>query len=261
MKQQIGRLLSTLLLATFSLGITAGVIQGTIIDKQTKEPLTGATVQIAGTTTGTVADVEGNYTLTLSNGTYTIEVKYIGYKTLRMNEVKVKANATLNFELEVDAQTLDAVTVVARKNLEGEKALLQERQKATLAIENMGAKEMTLKGISNVQDGVKKITGISIASAGQLIVRGLGDRYSTTTLNGLPIASPNPDNKLIPLDLFPASTVKNITVSKVYAAGAFADYSGAHIDISTKENTGSDFFLHRLQRGRTLQHCRKRFLL
>ena len=159
-----------------------------------------------------------------------------------MNEVKVKANATLNFELEVDAQTLDAVTVVARKNLEGEKALLQERQKATLAIENMGAKEMTLKGISNVQDGVKKITGISIASAGQLIVRGLGDRYSTTTLNGLPIASPNPDNKLIPLDLFPASTVKNITVSKVYAAGAFADYSGAHIDISTKENTGSDFF-------------------
>ena len=75
-----------------------------------------------------------------------------------------------------------------------------------------------------------------------LIVRGLGDRYSTTTLNGLPIASPNPDNKLIPLDLFPASTVKNITVSKVYAAGAFADYSGAHIDISTKENTGSDFF-------------------
>ena len=86
MKQQIGRLLSTLLLATFSLGITAGVIQGTIIDKQTKEPLTGATVQIAGTTTGTVADVDGNYTLTLSNGTYTIEVKYIGYKTLRMND-------------------------------------------------------------------------------------------------------------------------------------------------------------------------------
>ena len=62
------------------------------------------------------------------------------------------------------------------------------------------------------------------------------------TQKGLPNGSPNPDNKLIPLDLFPASTVKNITVSKVYAAGAFADYSGAHIDISTKENTGSDFF-------------------
>ena len=144
MKQRIGRLLSTLLLTTFSLGITAGVIKGTIIDKQTKEPLTGATVQVTGSATGAVADLNGNYTLTLNNGTYTLEVKYIGYKTFRMNEVKIKTDATLNFELEVDAQTLDAVTVVARKNLEGEKALLQERQKATLAIENMGAKEMNL---------------------------------------------------------------------------------------------------------------------
>ena len=117
-----------------------------------------------------------------------------------------------------------------------------ERRKATLAIENLGSKEMSLKGIGNVEEGVKKITGISVADAGQLIVRGLGDRYSTTTLNGLPIASPNPDNKLIPLDLFPSSTVQNITVSKVYNAEAFADYSGAHIDINTKENITEDFF-------------------
>ena len=67
-----------------------------------------------------------------------------------------------------------------------------------------------------MDDGVSKLTDISIAQAGQLIVRGLGDRYSTTSLNGLPIASPNPDNKLIPLDIFPTSTVSNITVSKVY---------------------------------------------
>ena len=101
---------------------------------------------------------------------------------------------------------------------------------------------MSIKGISNVQEGVKKLTGISVAEAGQLIVRGLGDRYSTTTLNGLPIASPNPDNKLIPLDIFPSSAVQNITVSKVYEAGAFADYSGAHVDISTKEGGTKDFF-------------------
>ena len=134
------------------------------------------------------------------------------------------------------------MSVVARKNLEGERALQMERRKATLAIENLGSKEMSLKGIGNVEEGVKKITGISVADAGQLIVRGLGDRYSTTTLNGLPIASPNPDNKLIPLDLFPSSTVQNITVSKVYNAEAFADYSGAHIDINTKENITEDFF-------------------
>ena len=223
--------------------VVAGTIKGTVTDKQTREPLTGATIQIAGTTQGTVADVDGNYSLDVNNGTYTLAIKYVGYKDIIINNVKAgKSDLILNFELESDAQALGEVSVVARKNLEGERALQMERRKATLAIENLGSKEMSLKGIGNVEEGVKKITGISVADAGQLIVRGLGDRYSTTTLNGLPIASPNPDNKLIPLDLFPSSTVQNITVSKVYNAEAFADYSGAHIDINTKENITEDFF-------------------
>lgn len=235
------------LLLLFILTIPQAVarnIKGTILDKASKEPLIGATIQVIGTGTGTVTDIDGNFTLTgLTNGqTYEIEVKYISYKPLVL---AVKANDNpepLICELDADTQVLSDVTIVARKNLEGDKALLQERQKAVFAIENMGAKEMSMKGISNVSDGVKKITGISIASAGQLIVRGLGDRYSTTTLNGLPIASPNPDHKLIPLDLFPTSTVKNITVSKVFEVGSFADYSGAHVDIGTKENTSGNFF-------------------
>ena len=242
MKLDLGKVFFFILLLVLStMTAMAGNIKGTVLDKQTKEPLTGATIQITGTAQGVVADIDGNYTLNVNDGTYTITVRYIGYKDILLNSIKVKAETLLNFEMESDAQALGEVSVVAKKNLEGERALQMERQKATLAIENLGAKEMSIKGISNVEEGVKKITGISIASAGQLIVRGLGDRYSNTTLNGLPIASPNPDNKLIPLDIFPASTVQNITVSKVYDASAFADYSGAHIDISTKENVGSDF--------------------
>lgn len=242
MKLDLGKVFFFILLLVLStMTAMAGNIKGTVLDKQTKEPLTGATIQITGTALGVVADIDGNYTLNVNDGTYTITVRYIGYKDILLNSIKVKAETLLNFEMESDAQALGEVSVVAKKKLEGERALQMERQKATLAIENLGAKEMSIKGISNVEEGVKKITGISIASAGQLIVRGLGDRYSTTTLNGLPIASPNPDNKLIPLDIFPASTVQNITVSKVYDASAFADYSGAHIDISTKENVGSDF--------------------
>ena len=243
MKLDLGKIFFFILLLTLStMAAMAGTIKGTVIDKQTKEPLTGATIQIAGTTSGAVADLDGNYSLEIKNGTYVLTVRYIGYKDITVDAAKVKGETLLNFEMDSDAQALGEVSVVAKKNLESERALQMERQKATLAIENLGSKEMDIKGISNVEEGVKKITGISIASAGQLIVRGLGDRYSATTLNGLPIASPNPDNKLIPLDLFPSSTVQNITVSKVYDAGAFADYSGAHIDINTKENVTSNFF-------------------
>ena len=243
MKLDLGKIFFLILFLTLSvMAATAGTIKGTITDRQTKEPLTGATVQVSGTAQGAVADLDGNYTLELKNGTYTLTVRYIGYKDMTINAVEIKGETVLNFDMEPDTQTLGEVQVTAKKNLEGERALQMERQKATLAIENLGSKEMSLKGIGNVEEGVKKITGISVTDAGQLIVRGLGDRYSTTTLNGLPIASPNPDNKLIPLDLFPSSTVQNITVSKVYNAEAFADYSGAHIDINTKENITEDFF-------------------
>ena len=199
MKADLGKILFLILFLTLTaMTALAGTVKGTITDKQTKEPLTGATVQVAGSTQGAVADIDGRYTLPLPDGVYNLVVRYVGYVDINASQVKISGETVLNFEMETDAQTLGEVSVVAKKNLEGERALQVERQKATLAIENLGAKEMSLKGIGNVQEGVKQITGISIAESGQLIVRGLGDRYSSTTLNGLPIASPNPDNKLIP---------------------------------------------------------------
>lgn len=223
----------------------AATLKGKIIDADTEEPLTGATVQIIGKEGGAVADIDGNFVLqNIKSGTYSIIVKYIGYVSQQIDGVKVggKNNEPLVIRLKYNEQSIKEVNVTAKRNLESERALQVERMNSNIAIENIGSKEMSVKGLGDVQEGVKKLTGISIASAGQLIVRGLGDRYSITTLNGLPIASPNPDNKLVPLDLFPSSTVEAITVSKVYDATSFADYSGAHIDINTKDNVAEDFF-------------------
>lgn len=220
----------------------AAPFRGVVVDKTTQQALIGATVVVEGTTKGTTTDATGSFELNLAPGDYRIVVSYISYLTQQLDIRVSEGMAETLVALEPDNQVLASVTVTARKNLESERALQTERIAANVAIENMGAREMSLKGISNVQEGVRKMAGISIASAGQLIVRGLGDRYSITTLNGQPIASPNPDNKLIPLDIFPSSTVKNITVSKVYEVSSYADYSGAHIDINTRENTGEPFF-------------------
>ena len=233
-------------------------IKGVVTDIVTGEALIGAGILVDGTSEGTVTDLDGSYALPLREGSYSLTVSYIGYTSLTFNVV-INADGTGTIQtpdetsiavaedgvmiyMAPDSEALADAVVTARKNLESLQALQNERIHSGFAIENMGAKEMSIKGISNAQESVAKLSGISIASAGQLIVRGLGDRYSTTTLNGLPIASPNPDNKLIPLDIFPASTIQNITVSKVYEASSFADYSGAHVDISTKEGQSEDFF-------------------
>lgn len=237
-------------------------IRGKVVDIITGEPLIGAGVIIQNTTQGTVTDLDGIYELDLPDGEHYLTVSYIGYRPATVlvavgrngaraslagdpeadGSFVLTANGLITVSLAPDEKVLENAVVTARKNLESLQALQNERISSGFAIENMGAREMSIKGISNAQESVAKLSGISIANAGQLIVRGLGDRYSTTTLNGLPIASPNPDNKLIPLDIFPASTIQNITVSKVYEASSFADYSGAHVDISTKEGQGEDFF-------------------
>lgn len=241
-----------LLTTVHSLSAQESILRGKITDGRTQETLIGVSVQIKELpNTGTVTDVDGNYNIELPVGTYTVIASYISYTTLEITKVDVKKGtpAILNIDMKESSQNLEEVVVVARMNMEAEKALMIERQHASVAVENLGAKEMSLKGISTVADGIKKVTGISMEGNSKVYVRGLGDRYSMTSLNGFPIASPNPDNKLIPLTLFPTSIVKNISVSKVYQPSVSGDYSGAHINVDTKENIGKDYITFGLSVG------------
>ncbi|MDR2679942.1 MAG: TonB-dependent receptor [Tannerella sp.] len=229
-----------------------GILKGKIVDGRTQEMLPGASVVIKEIPDrGVVSDMDGNYMMTLPVGTYTVVASYVSYATLEITKVNITEDAPLilNIDLKEVTQDLGEVMVVARMDMEAEKALMIERQQASVAVENLGAKEMSVKGLSTVADGIKKVTGISMEGNSKVYVRGLGDRYSMTSLNGFPIASPNPDNKLIPLTLFPTSIVRNISVNKVYRPSVFGDYSGAHINVDTKENIGKDYLTFGISTG------------
>ena len=193
----------------------ADTVKGVVVEKNGGAPMAGASIIVKGTTNGTTAGQDGKFELEIGDAaSVDLEISFLFYKTVTVEDII--PGSDLRIEMEPEEEMLEGSVVVGTKTLDNERALLMERHNSSVSIENIGAKEMGVKGISNVQEGVKKLSGVSIASSGQLIVRGLGDRYSTTTLNGMPIASPNPDNKLIPLDIFPASTIQNITVSKVF---------------------------------------------
>ncbi len=224
-------------------------IEGVVVDKLTKEPLIGVAIMIEGTTQGTTTDFDGRFSINAGRQA-ALNFSYLSYKSIRLHDLEnnVLENGLLNIEMESDNIMLDEAVVVGRKVLTSMVALNNERLNSGVAVENIGAKEMSTKGLSDAKEGVERITSVAF-NGGQLFVRGLGDRYSATTLNSLPIASPNPDNKIIPLDLFPSSTIENITVQKVYQASAYADYSGAHINIDTRENVGRNFLKISLATG------------
>ena len=233
----------SLLFFTIPMNTFSQSLKGVVTDARTQEVLPGVSIVIKNTVQGAASDVDGNYLLRLAPGKYTIVASYLSYATLEITDVDIKdkETTTLDIALRESSQSLSEVMVVAKRNMEAERTLMLERQNTSVAVENLGAREMSIKGLSTVADGIKKITGISMEGGSKVYVRGLGDRYSMTSLNGFPIASPNPDNKLIPLTLFPTSVVKNISVSKVYDPSVFGDYSGAHINVETKENIGVDY--------------------
>ena len=228
----------------------AQTVKGVVKDAATSEPLPGVVLIFEGITDGaghregTQTWADGSYILEIPEGIEgVLTLHMIGYSDVMSGAFKLKKGEELvmDFEMQTETEALESIVVVARKNPESTMALINDRKVSAQAVENIGAAEIRTKGLSNVAEAVETMSGISFNNSGQLFVRGLGDRYSLTTLNGLPVASPNPDNKLIPLDIFSSSVLQNITVTKVYTATSFADYSGAHIDIATKENVGKSF--------------------
>ncbi len=222
-----------------SAGIHAqtGLITGNISDAKTGETLIGATVLLEGTQKGTITDFNGNYTLTgIEAGSHRIVCSYISYEPQAIAVIVNADEETLaDFRLSESLIALEEVEVVAEKRRESEQMLLVERKESNLATESIGARELAQKGASTVADGVRKISGVSMIGSKQLFVRGLGDRYNLAQLNGLPVASPDPNKKVIKLDIFPSEIVEAITVSKVFGVQNYADYTGALIDIETRD--------------------------
>ena len=141
-------------------------IKGAVKDKLSKEPLIGATIRLVGTQAGAVTDLDGNFELNgvgVLEGMYDIEVKYVGYKTEVRRKVRVENGnlVILNLELETDAQELADVVVVAKKNRENENMLLLEQQKAVIAVQAVGVKELSRKGVSDAEGAVSKVAGVS----------------------------------------------------------------------------------------------------
>lgn len=243
--------LLAILIATYAIPVCSATLSGTVTDKQTDEPLIGASIQIVGTTLGTITDFDGNYMLPgLSDGTYDLEIRYISYNTITMHAVSIVGNVELDFELEPADLALQDVEVVAKRNRESENILLLEQKQSLLAVQAIGAKEMSRKGAGDAEAAVAQISGISKQDGVKnVFVRGLGDRYNATTLNGFPIPSEDPEYKNVALDFFGSDMIRNIDVNKVFSASTNGDVGGAAININSKELLGESAFGAEIEGG------------
>lgn len=222
-----------------------GSIAGALTDTDyNNEPLAFANILIEGTTKGTTSDFDGHYEIAeLEPGTYTVIYSFLGYETVSIPNVSVEASKVTTIDVPMSAAAgleLEGVivTTVARKD--SETALLLDQRKASIVKESIGSVQLGKIGVSDAAIATTKISGVSSSEAsGDIFVRGLGDRYLSTTLNGLAIPSDDVEKKNIDLGLFPTRVIQNVSISKTYSAQTTADQSSGTIDIRSRELRGS----------------------
>ncbi|WP_231757282.1 TonB-dependent receptor domain-containing protein [Microbulbifer elongatus] len=113
-------------------------------------------------------------------------------------------------------------------------SLINERLDEEVVTDILGAEMIGRVGDSTVAAALRRVSGLSLVNDKFVYVRGLGERYSSTTLNGAVVPSPDLTRNVIPLDIFPTSVVESLAVQKSYSADQSANFGGGNVDIRTK---------------------------
>lgn len=225
------------LLAPMFLFAQQASIVGQLVDEGSNAPLPGVSVNVVGTTQAIKSDFEGDYTLQLAPGVYTLRFSYIGYASKEITEVKVEGGkaTTVNVALASSSEELDEVviSVSARRNTEA--SLLSVQKNSAIVMDGLSSQAIVRSGASNIASAVRVVPGVSVQDGKYLYVRGLGDRYTKSILNGVDIPGLDPDKNTVQMDIFPTGVLENVVVMKSASADLPADFTGGVVDIVTKD--------------------------
>ena len=226
------------------LAFSQSVIKGKILDKTYKEPLTGATVMIEGTSKGTTANIDGDYELKVAPGKYTLVVSYVSYATQRIPDVKVGSDAPviLNVDLEEASLMLSSVQVVAQRRTDTELSMLKSVRSSVQVVNGISSQQIGKTLDRDASEVVKRVPGVTIQDNRFVVVRGLNQRYNNVWLNNAATPSSETDVKAFSFDAIPSNMIDNMLVYKTGSPELSAEATGGFIKISTK-NIPEDNFL------------------
>jgi TonB-dependent receptor len=208
-------------------------VVGTVRDLQTSGPLPGVAVEVVGAGITAVTDVDGRYILDLVPGKYTLKTEILGFQE-RQVDLTVEPGTTPTVDVAMALQSYaESVTVVGQVDAAAASAEAQlvERKNAPVITDNLGAEDMKANADGDAAAAMSRVTGISVVDNQYVYVRGLGERYSNTTLSGAVVPSTEPDKKVVALDLFPAGLLDSVQIAKSFSPDRSAEFAGGLVQI------------------------------
>ena len=239
-KMKLTKFIILIFLTSFSITFSqqgTGKITGIIVDADFGDVLIGANVLIEGSSIGAASDMNGNYSISgLSSGNYNLIFSMIGFtrKVITGIEVKVNEVTKLNVSLKTETYETEEVVITAEVLKNTDAGMLINRQKSKAVSDAISSEQFSRSGAGDAAEAVKQVVGASVVDGKYVYIRGLGERYSSTQLNGAELPSSDPNKKAFQMDLLPSNLLDNIVTLKTFTPDKPGNFSGGIVDIGTK---------------------------
>ncbi len=218
-------------------GQETGAVGGLIIEGWDGRPLAGVTVTVRGTTLATTSDAQGRYQLTgVPAGDQVLRFSRSGYATAVVTDVRVLPGQTTvaNGTLRPEFYEMEEYEVTAEVFAEQAVAILQERQESSAIMDAIGSEQFRKLGVSDAADIMTRVTGTTVVDGKFAVIRGLGDRYNITLLNGAEVPTADPYRRAAQLDMIPAGMIDRVLVSKTFTPDLPGGFAGGAANIVTR---------------------------
>ncbi len=215
-----------------------GKVKGVVVSELSNEALFHVSVSVADTSAEFFSDLGGAFSLSLPEGIYQLKFVVANYDSIMLSNVKVLAGEVTvldTIKMHQKATIYKGVGVSKKRMVNNENSILMAKKDATMVSDGMSNEAFKKTGASDAPSAMKNITGVSISGGKYVYVRGLGDRYTKTILNGLDIPGLDPDRNSLQMDIFPTNVIDNIMVYKSLSAELPADFTGGIVNISIKD--------------------------
>ncbi len=243
------------LIVCFSCAVFAqsgnGKVTGKVLDGATNETLIGVSVKASGTSSGAVTSVDGSYILSLPAGTYTLTFQYIGYQTKEISEITVKAGQSTfqNIILEASSQALKEVVIKATAKKESQSTVYSAQKRSQAASDGISQEAIRRTPDNNAAQVLTRVTGVNVQDNRFVVVRGMGDQYNQTMVNGVQMTSTETNRNAFSFDLIPAAVIDNIVVNKTATPDMPGNFAGGVVQVNTKDFPDNNFFSVSMQGG------------
>jgi outer membrane receptor protein involved in Fe transport len=231
--------------APAALAAVTGKVQGHVVGADHGGPVGFADVLLTPVDTtlkrvGGLTNADGSFLLEALPGHYVLRVRALSYSTLEVNDIVIEAGKLLPFDATLTPEAIQQKEIVveatARTNTDA--SILAVRKKAIAVGDAVSAEQVRRSADKDAGEVLRRVTGLTLADGKYVFVRGLGERYSSTEVDGVRIASPEQNRRVVPLDLVPANLLDNIVVQKTYTADRPGEFGGGDVQVHTKDFPG-----------------------